>query len=99
QQIAARPKPVQAMVREALKITAKERAGERLKVRELALLKLVDRLVFSKVRARFGGHLKYAFSGGAALSREVAEFIDSLGVVVYEGYGLTETSPIATAHV
>ncbi len=99
QQIAARPKPVQVLVQEALKITAKERAGERLKVRELALLKLVDRLVFSKVRARFGGRLKYAFSGGAALSREVAEFIDSLGVVVYEGYGLTETSPIATANI
>jgi long-chain acyl-CoA synthetase len=98
QQIAARPKPVQMMVQEALKITAKERAGERLRVRELALLKLVDRVVFSKVRARFGGKLRYAFSGGAALSREVAEFIDSLGVIVYEGYGLTETSPIVTAN-
>ena len=68
------------------------------KIRELALLKVVDRLVFAKVRARFGGHLKYAFSGGAALSTEVAEFIDSLGITVYEGYGLTETSPIATAN-
>jgi long-chain acyl-CoA synthetase len=55
--------------------------------------------VFSKVRDRFGGKLKYAFSGGAAISREVAEFIDSLGIVVYEGYGLTETSPISTANV
>jgi long-chain acyl-CoA synthetase len=99
QQVAARPAPVQAMVHEALKITAKERAGERLRLRELTLLKLVDRLVFSKVRARFGGKLKYAFSGGAALAKEVAEFIDSLGVVVYEGYGLTETSPIATANI
>jgi long-chain acyl-CoA synthetase len=99
QQVASKPKPIQLLVKEALKITAKERAGERLKLRELALLKLVDKLVFSKVRARFGGKLKYAFSGGAALSREVAEFIDSLGVVVYEGYGLTETSPIATANM
>ncbi len=59
---------------------------------------LYDRLVFQRVRARFGGRLKYAFCGGAAISREVAEFIDSLGITVYEGYGLTETSPIATAN-
>ena len=98
QQIATQPKPLQWLVHEAFQITAKERAGERLKVRELALLKVVDRLVFAKVRARFGGQLKYAFSGGAALSIEVAEFIDSLGITVYEGYGLTETSPIVTAN-
>lgn len=59
-------------------------------------LKVLDSLVFSKVRERFGGRLKYAFSGGAAISREVAEFIDDLGITVYEGYGLSETSPIAT---
>jgi long-chain acyl-CoA synthetase len=58
--------------------------------------KVLDGLVFSKVRERFGGRLKYAFSGGAAISKEVAEFIDNLGITVYEGYGLSETSPIAT---
>jgi long-chain acyl-CoA synthetase len=57
-----------------------------------------DKVVFSEVRARFGGRLEYAFSGGAAIAREVAEFIDNLGITVYEGYGLTETSPIATAN-
>jgi len=60
--------------------------------------KVLDKLVASKVRARFGGRLKYAFSGGAALSKDVGEFIDNLGITVYEGYGLTETSPIATAN-
>ena len=62
------------------------------------MLALADLLVFSKVRARFGGRLKYAISGSAAMSLEVAEFIDALGITVYEGYGLTETSPIATAN-
>ncbi len=59
---------------------------------------ILDALIFSKVRERFGGRLEYAFSGGAALSPKVAEFIDNVGIIVYEGYGLTETSPIVTAN-
>ena len=59
---------------------------------------LFDKLVFTKVRDAFGGRLKYAFSGGAAISTEVAEFISAVGVTVYEGYGLTETSPVVTAN-
>ncbi len=62
------------------------------------LHKVFDKLALSKVRAILGPNLKYAFSGGAAISREVAEFIDNIGVTVYEGYGLTETSPIATCN-
>jgi len=60
--------------------------------------KLLDKLVGAKIRARFGGRLKYAISGGAAISKAVADFIDDLGIQVYEGYGLTETSPMATAN-
>ena len=59
---------------------------------------IFDRAVFARVRDRLGGRLRYAFSGGAAISLEVAELIDSVGITVYEGYGLTETSPIATAN-
>jgi long-chain acyl-CoA synthetase len=59
---------------------------------------IFDRLVFKKVRALLGGNLRYAFSGGAAISPEVARFIDNMGITVYEGYGLSETSPIATAN-
>ena len=98
EQLASKPKVIRLLVAEALKATAKERAGERLGVGELALLKTVDRVVFSKIRMRFGGKLKYAIAGGAALSTEVAEFIDSLGIIVFEGYGLTETSPVVTTN-
>jgi long-chain acyl-CoA synthetase len=57
-----------------------------------------EKIVFSKVRERFGGELRYAFSGGAALSAEVARFIDNLGIMVYEGYGLSETAPIVSTN-
>ncbi|MEL7059607.1 MAG: long-chain fatty acid--CoA ligase [Acidobacteriota bacterium] len=57
-----------------------------------------DKVVLSKVRDRFGGRLRFALSGGAALSPEVAEFIDGIGILICEGYGLTETSPIVTAN-
>lgn len=61
--------------------------------------KFYDKLVFSKVRERFGGRLRMAISGGAALSPEVARFIDNLHIDVYEGYGLTETSPLCCVNL
>ncbi len=58
--------------------------------------RVLDKLVFSKIRAALGGNLKFAVSGAAALSPEVARFVSHVGITVCEGYGLTETSPAAT---
>jgi len=57
---------------------------------------LADRLVLSKLRAQFGGRLRFAVSGGAPLAVEVATFLHGLGIVVLEGYGLTESTTAAT---
>ncbi|WZH53064.1 MAG: long-chain fatty acid--CoA ligase [Nocardioides alkalitolerans] len=53
---------------------------------------LFDKLVFSKVRDRFGGRVRFFISGSAALNREVAEWFHAAGILVLEGYGLTETA-------
>jgi long-chain acyl-CoA synthetase len=97
-QMAAKPKIIQNLFHGGIRAATKRKKGESLGLMEKITLVLADKIVFKKVRGRFGGRMRYAFSGGAALSREVAEFIDALGIVVYEGYGLTETSPIATAN-
>ena len=57
--------------------------------------RLADRLVFSKVKARLGGELRFGISGGAACAREILEFFHALDILVLEGYGLTEFTSIA----
>jgi long-chain acyl-CoA synthetase len=57
---------------------------------------IADRIVYSKIRAGVGGRVRVFSSGGAPLAPELAEFFWSIGLPVYQGYGLTETSPVVT---
>jgi len=59
---------------------------------------LAEKLVFRKVRDRMGGRLRFCISGGAPLSQEIAEFLHALGVLVLEGYGMTEDSTVTAVN-
>jgi long-chain acyl-CoA synthetase len=91
--IERRPQVIRDVFRRGLAASVRRRRGESLDLTDRLMLWLA-RPLFAKIRSTFGGRLKYAISASATLSRQVAEFIDGLGIEVYEGYGLTETSPV-----
>ena len=78
----------------AVRIGSAKVQGKPISLFDRMLDPLLDRLVRAKVKARFGGRLKYFVSGGAALNPEIGYFFLGLGVDFLQGYGLTESSPL-----
>jgi long-chain acyl-CoA synthetase len=97
--LATKPGWVRTLFHSAVALAGKRERGATLGFKERLTLAIADRLIFAKVRARLGGRLVFAVSGAAALPGEVADFITALGIEFYEGYGLTETSPIVSANI
>ena len=60
--------------------------------------KIANKLIYTKVKDRLGGRIKFFISGGAPLSKEIAEFFSSVNITILEGYGLTETSPVLSGN-
>lgn len=83
----------------ALKLSDKYVGVEKIPFLDRIKLKIYDKIVFSKLRARLGGNLNYIVSGGAALPIEVQKFFISIGITVIQGYGLTECSPVVSANL
>ena len=97
-QMDSRPALIRRLFSSSITSATAKNHGQQLGLLQSAGLGLANKLIFKKVRARFGGRLRFVVSGSAALSTEVAQFIDALGIDVFEGYGLTETSPVATTN-
>ena len=77
---------------------AKEKKKHTLNFGQKIIFYFLDLLVFKKIRNILGGNLRMAISGGASLNQAIAKFFASFGVLVIEGYGLTETSPIVAVN-
>jgi long-chain acyl-CoA synthetase len=88
----------QALFRRALELGLRHADGEHLGIAERGLDLLLDRLVRGKVRARFGGRLRAAMSGGARLEPDVGRFFLALGLMIMQGYGQTEAGPVISAN-
>jgi long-chain acyl-CoA synthetase len=98
-ELSGRPQFVQKLFDDGISSAIRKRRGEPVGLLSRLELELDDRLIFRKIRERFGGRLKFVLSASAALGTEVAQFVDALGIEVCEGYGLTETSPMVSANV
>ncbi len=95
--MATKPAAIQWAFNTALAAKKKQKKGEPVSLRESLAVAFADKVIVPKVLEGFGGQLRFACSGAAALAREVAEFMECLGIEVYEGYGMTEGSGCTTA--
>jgi long-chain acyl-CoA synthetase len=73
-----------------LEINKKGKAGKLLSIEHT----LAEKLVYNKIKNKFGGRLRYFVSGGAALPQKIGEFFQALDIDILEGFGLTETAPV-----
>lgn len=99
--VEAQPEKKQKIFNWAIEVGKQYAKAKKEKKVSLALAakhKIADKLVFKKLRERTGGRLRFFISGGAALSKDLGEFFEAVGILIIEGYGLTESSPVIAAN-
>jgi long-chain acyl-CoA synthetase len=87
------PRRKQFIIKTAFSIALKYREHK-----TSTLWKAADKIVFKTIRERTGGRIRIFISGGSALNKQLAEFFDGIGVVIYQGYGMTEASPVISVN-
>jgi long-chain acyl-CoA synthetase len=97
-QMQEKPGFIRSLFYAGLKQAKREREGETLGFMDNLTLTLARKIIFKKVLNRFGGNLRIAVSGASALSPNVAEFVNDLGISLYEGYGLSENTAALTVN-
>lgn len=97
-QLARQPRLAKQLFQRGIDAAGKRAQGDRLAPLERVWFMAAERMLFRRVRARFGGRLRFVISGSAALDRTIAEFINALGIELFEGYGLTEASPVVAVN-
>ena len=98
QKMAASGGLIEKSFKDGMELATRKSKGEYVGVLRYLKLLLINNVIFAKITARFGGRLRFCISGAAALNSETAQFMTNLGIDVYEGYGLSETSPIISCN-
>ena len=96
--LAKAPSFIQRAVKHALDTRLKQYNQIQTTLREKINLKIIDKFLFSSIRKKFGGKMRMFLCGGAALDAHVCQFFLGIGIPIYEGYGLSETSPVVVAN-
>jgi len=98
EQMKGKPGLIRSLFYGGLKQAKREREGESLGFLDNLILTLARKIIFKKILNRFGGNLRIAVSGASALSPSVAEFVNDIGISLYEGYGLSENTAALTVN-
>ncbi len=93
-----RKRLIEWALRVGYRVSALEQRGERAPLALALQRRLAAKLVYAKVLDRLGGRVRVGLSGGAPLAREIAEFFHAIGLLIIEGYGLTEGTSAATVN-